>query len=137
MTTPAEELRAAATKLRQLATAAATGRSTEPTARWAFTELCFDSGKGWGSGMLRAIDGLDADADPHLGQALIHGSSGSRGRAPSLAAQHGAYIATMEPTVGLALADWLDATARTADDEGAAFLDEALAVARQLLGTTP
>ncbi|MGC4925600.1 hypothetical protein [Streptomyces sp. DT117] len=55
-----------------------------------------------------------------------------------------AYIALMHPGVGLALATWLESTARTVDavsekyepDPAAQWLAPALAVARQLLGTT-
>lgn len=133
MTTPADELRTAAATLRALATTASTGRAGEPTVRWAFTETSSDFGKGHGSGMLRATDALDAEADPRLGKPLIHGSSGTRGRAPSLAVQHGEYIAAMDPTLGLLLADWLDSAAQDAEQIGPDH--HALAVARQINST--
>ncbi|MFE6126662.1 hypothetical protein ACFQ6Q_00095 [Streptomyces sp. NPDC056437] len=52
------------------------------------------------------------------------------------------YICAMHPGVGLALADWLESTARTVEavaekyepDPGAHWLAPALAVARQILG---
>ena len=157
--TPADELRTAATRLRQLATAASTGRSGEPTAHWQFTEERLDSGKALGSGMLHAVDDLDADADARLGKDLMHGRSGPRGRAPSMAAQHGTYIAAMDPATGLALAKWLEEAARhydaavTAADDvfrndpagHTAFLttgpgapsEHALAVARAINGSQP
>lgn len=132
MTTPAGELRTAADKLRALATAASTGRSGEPTTHWQFTERRLDSGKPWGSGTLHAIDQLDTGTDPRLGKELIHGSSGTRGLPPSMAVQHGAYIAAMDPTVGLALADWLDSAAVDAEQIGPD--PHALAVARAING---
>ncbi|WP_326811663.1 hypothetical protein [Streptomyces scopuliridis] len=135
MTTPADELRTAAQKLRTLATAASTGRADEPTGQWAFTETRSDSGEGHGSGMLRATDNLNAEADPRLGKPLIHGSSGTRGRAPSLVVQHGDYIAATDPTLGLLVADWLASAAEDADQIGPDH--QALAVARQINASTP
>lgn len=132
MTTPADELRTAAATLRALATAASTNDDGTPTAQWAFTERRFDSGEGWGSGMLRAVDSLDGDADPRLGKALVHGSGGTRGQSPSLAVQHGEYIAAMDPGVGAAIADWLDSAAEDAEQIGADY--RALAAARQING---
>ncbi|MFE3139723.1 hypothetical protein [Streptomyces scopuliridis] len=132
MTTPADELRTAATTLRALATTASTGRSGELTTRWTFTERHLHSGKRWGSGMLRATDALTEGDNPLLGKSLIHGAPG---RAPSLATQHGDYIAAMDPTLGLLLADWLDSAAEDADQIGADH--HALAVARQINASTP
>lgn len=132
MTTPADELRAAAKRLRGLAEAAATGRRGEPTAHWAFVERTLDSGKRWGSGMLHAVDHLEGDDDRRLGQALIHGGGQPRGAGPSMAAQHGEFIAAMGPAAGILLADWLDSAAEDAQQVGPD--PHALAVARQILG---
>ncbi|WP_167828867.1 hypothetical protein [Streptomyces sp. MZ04] len=105
MTSPANELRTAAEKLRALAAAASTATATPidkggtPTDRWHFTE------RERGSGYLYA-------ANPDgPGTRLIHGSGGRRDY-PHMRTRHGAYTAVMDPTVGLALADWLDAEAR-------------------------
>lgn len=95
--TPADELRAAADKLRTLATAAAedSGNTTWHTTRHfpeqpdsTFTAL-------WATG-----------ARPLLG------GGGGRGRPPAyVSAPVGDYIAAMHPGVGAALADWLAAEA--------------------------
>lgn len=134
MTKSANELRAAAKRLRDLAQAAATGRRGEPTAHWAFTERTLDSGKRWGSGMLHAVDHLEVGDDPRLGQALIHGGGHPRGTGPSMAVQHGEFMAVMDPVAGLLFADWLDSAAEGAEQIGPD--PHAVAVARQILGTT-
>lgn len=112
---PADEIRAAAVKLRTLATNASTDRTDRPTAHWAFTERRSDAGEGRGIGMLRATDHLNPDDNPRIGRPLMHATTGPRGLPPSLAVQHGQYIAAMDPRVGLALAVWLDRTASAWD----------------------
>ncbi|MBP8538578.1 hypothetical protein [Streptomyces sp. MK37H] len=125
---PADEIRAAAENLRALATAASTATATPierggtPTTRWYFKER--EKGHGY----------LYAANPDGPGTRLIHSTAG-RGSYPSMRARHGEYAAAMDPTVGLALADLLDVIARTAHHEGAA-VDEAFAVARQILGET-
>lgn len=107
MTNPAAELHAAAEKLRTLTNAV-------PPAPWTqrgigdhgFTIHMGDPRPG------HTYEVLDTRMDSEEGRSLA------------------AYIAAMGPTVGLALADWLEATASSTHDEGSAFLDEALAVAR-------
>ncbi|MFJ4682017.1 hypothetical protein [Streptomyces sp. NPDC088789] len=134
--TSADELRAAATTLRALATTASTASRDKPTSRWHFKTR--DSRSGYlysanpdGPGMRLTPEGMHP--------------------------RHGQYAATMDPTLGLALADWLDTAAhhyecgiRAADDvfrddpDGRdAFLTtgpgapspQALAVARQINGS--
>ncbi|SFY52085.1 hypothetical protein [Streptomyces sp. F-1] len=95
--TPAEEIKQAATRLRELATAAAdnSGSSNWHTTRHfpdqpdsTFTSL-------WATGVRPLL-----------------GGAGGRGRPPAyVKAPVGDYIAAMDPAVGLALADWLETTA--------------------------
>ena len=159
--TPADELRRAAALLRTLATEASVSNSGHPTAHWTVryqpgptpdvpprTDRSF------------YLDAVDEVNEKGLGaHRILHGGGGGSGRprAASIAPQYGRYIATMDPTLGLALADWLDAAAVTYDAtvKGAAGVwsdptdaaerdawvakqtdQHALAVARQILGTT-
>ncbi|MBZ6102756.1 hypothetical protein [Streptomyces olivaceus] len=116
--TPADELRAAADKIRQLATAAAddSGNTAWKASRHfpdqpdsTFTTL-------WAVGV----------------KPLLRG-----GRRPPayVSAPVGDYAATMDPAVGLALADWLEWQAAALDEGRIAIPDAALAVARQINGT--
>ena len=110
MTTAADELRTAAEKLRTLATAASTDRRGTPTLRWHFKER-----PGLGSGYLYA------ENPDGPGARIIHGgSSGPHGRGlhPGMSPQHGEYVAAMDPTVGLAVADWLESAAEDAEHIG-------------------
>lgn len=136
MTSPATELRTAAATLRALATAASTATSTpidkggKPTTRWHFAER-----NGSSSGYLYA-------ENPNgPGARLIHGGADSRGTHPNMRTRHGQYAAAMDPTVGLALANWLDWEAETAPITAWApintGLDRALAVARAVNGSQP
>ncbi|SCD61665.1 hypothetical protein [Streptomyces sp. PpalLS-921] len=111
--TPADELRAAARELRKLATAASTDQAGRPTSRWA---VRYQPGVLPGAPpqtdrpcYLKAVD--EADPDGRGARPLLHGNRGSRGRPPSMDPQHAEYAAAMDPGVGLALADWLDAAA--------------------------
>lgn len=149
MTTPADELRTAAARLRTLATAASTDTKGHPTAHWA---VRYRPGVTPGAPELRdrpcalvATDDTGPDGHP---RPLLHGgSSGPHGRGsrPAVEPRHGEYIAAMDPNVGLALADWLTTEAQTwAGDEvhsrcsaQTCTLDAALAVARNLLGGQP
>lgn len=122
MTSPADELQTAAKHLCTLATAASTATATNinkggtPTTRWFFRAREGDSG------YLYA-------ANPHgPGTRLIHSTAG-RGSYPSMRRRHGEYVAAMDPTVGLALAAWLDSAA-----EGDEADPGAVAVARHILG---
>ncbi|MGW9299396.1 hypothetical protein ACWHA3_01035 [Streptomyces cyaneofuscatus] len=109
---PADQLRAAAEKLR-----AAAGRATRGNGSWRYT-------KGLPNDSVRTEAGWEIAYGDDLGSL--------------------GYIALMHPGVGLALADSLESTARTVDavsekyepDPAAHWLAPALAVARQLLGTT-
>lgn len=136
MTTPAQELAAAADKLRNAATAAADDSgSTTWKANRHFPEQP-DTGYTalWATGV----------------QPLLKGGGG-RGRPPAyVSAPVGDYIAAMDPAVGLALATLLEAVL-SSNQEGAPAHEEcsswcspetcdlsaALAVARQILGTAP
>ena len=112
--TPADEIRAAATTLRALATAAATSKDGKPTASWHFEENQTVSGEGWGHGMLYATD-----QEPERQTQIVRGPTSrpnGRGIGPRVERQHGEYIAAMDPTAGLALAAWLDWAANIARD---------------------
>jgi len=104
VTTPAEELRVAAVKLR--ANAEAAHRASPPP--WAVTD----------EHVVRCADGMivaDRSSTDHPAE---------RADLP--------YIAAMGPTVGLALADWLESAAEDAAMIGHDF--RALAVARAITG---
>lgn len=93
---PADEIRAAAEKLRALATAASTplARGGKPTRRWHFAE------RTRGSGYLYA-------ENPD--------GPGTRLTSPGMHPRHGQYAAAMDPGVGAALADWLEHAAKFAE----------------------
>lgn len=110
MTAPADELRAAAEKLRILVAAVDHDMAANPY---------------WSSG----------EHPPHAHPTLY-----ARGVDGGLGGPAGAFAAAMHPGVGVVLADWLDCEARTwdnpADGEPVTERDEhALAVARALNGT--
>ncbi|MFE4334052.1 hypothetical protein ACFRQM_32960 [Streptomyces sp. NPDC056831] len=122
--TPADELRTAAQMLRAHATAAAkdTGSTTWHTAHHfpeqpdaEFTALCATGGR-----------------------PLLKGGGG-RGRPPLYVhALVGSYIALMDPSVGLAVTEWLETTAGyyAPGPTHPTHMVHALAVARQILGTS-
>ncbi|MFH8336931.1 hypothetical protein [Streptomyces sp. AM6-12] len=118
--TPADEIKQAATRLRELATAAA-DNSGNPN--WTATRHFPDQPDStyttlWATG-----------ARPLLG-------GGGRGRVPYVHAPVGDYAAAMDPTVGLALAGWLDSwTGIDLRDDGPLPEDaqHALTVARAIL----
>ncbi|MFJ2110570.1 hypothetical protein ACIOEX_01355 [Streptomyces sp. NPDC087850] len=118
VTTPADDLRAAAALLRDLADAASTDQSGRPTARWT---VRYRPGSTPGSppqtGRSCYLDAIDeADTEGRGARPLLHGGGGgTRPRPPSVEPQHGRYIAAMHPAVGAALADWLNAGARAHD----------------------
>ncbi len=128
MSTAADELRAASARLRELATAASTDRYGRDTSTWTSHHVNERDARLFGPDRVRIIRG---------------GSSGPHGRGvhPHLVPVHADYIAAMDPTVGLALADWLEATAaevarieeqyrdRTA---GESMAPHALTLARQI-----
>ncbi|MGW1071530.1 hypothetical protein [Streptomyces sp. NPDC002537] len=145
---PGDTLRAAAEKLRALATAAASADDGAPTAHWRYEPQCHDSGKRWGTGHLYAIDTAE-QIPTGLGRGrirLLHGGGhGTRSRAPFLTDGVGEYIAAMGPATGLALAELLAAEADVADDfrrqcpaltdgELAAWVHGPLTIALHLLG---
>lgn len=114
--TPADEITTAATRLRELATAASTGRNGEPTTTWAvryrINEFTREEDRDHGC---RLIATDTADENGRGATQLFHGPSGGyggRGPGPSMQPRHGEYIAAMDPTVGLAVADWLTGEAR-------------------------
>lgn len=116
--TPADELRAAAEKLRELATAATPGICPH----WAYMAVRH---------IARNCE-IECDHDEHRN--LDQPTWDRFEDAP--------YIAAMHPGVGLALADWLDGTAATieavtrkhgdAAHEGSHWVAPALAVAREI-----
>jgi hypothetical protein len=113
MTSPADELRTAATKLRELATAATPGP-------WA-TDTSIPYGHRVGS------SNAGADWVARTGE---HGQTGSESDA--------SYIAAMGPNVGTALADWLDSWTGIDLYEAGPLPEDArhaLAVARAINGT--
>jgi len=119
MSTPAEELRTAAEKLRKLATTVeAIGHPGLP---WR-AEECSDYDTG--NCPCVVVQGRTSHHDEPPGPMF--------NVADAETAECAAYIAAMGPTVGLALATWLDAVADSVHDEGAAFTTEALAVARAI-----
>jgi len=136
----ADELRTAATKLRELATAASTDDDGTPTADW-HAKPCGscpgvpDDGNRiiWGDRLQHA------DGSHYSWPKLLHG--GSQHRPVRMRARHAEYIVAMGPRAGLALADWLEFEADLIDSVPGAELrgrtEHALAVARQILGTTP
>lgn len=100
--TPADELRAAAARLRALAEAASTDRYGRDTSTWISEQRSPTDARL-----------LTPDRTP-----ILHGgSSGPNGRGtrPHLHPQHAAYIAAMHPGVGTALADMLTQWAHAAD----------------------
>ncbi|RLU79248.1 hypothetical protein CTZ27_37015 [Streptomyces griseocarneus] len=134
-TNPAATLRAAADMLRALATAASTDTHGRPSATWT-VRYCFTAP----TGEPRREHGCYLHTEGHV--PLLRGSSGSHGRGsrPHLHVQHAEYIAAMDPTVGLALADWLHDEAtylehlETTDADGLDEPEHALRVARLILG---
>ena len=126
MTTPADQLTAAADKLRELATTASTDGRDKPTTRWHFKKR--DERTGY----------LYAENPDGPGvRLLLGGSSGPHGRGshPGMRTRHGEYVAAMDPTVGIALADWLASAAEDAEQIGPD--PHALAVARAINGGQP
>ncbi|MFE7954409.1 hypothetical protein [Streptomyces sp. NPDC057413] len=126
--TPADELRAAAEKLRALATAASTDTDGTPTAHWHSKDQAHDHSFLYGDYLTRD------DGRTISWPLLLRGGSAQR---PShMHPQHAAYAAAMGPTVGLALADWLDVASVNAvvltwpND----FIERALTVARAING---
>lgn len=120
--TPAEQLRAAAEKLRTLATAASTDRHGRDTSTWTSHHVNERDARLYGPDRVRIIRGSSIGA---------HG----RGAHPHLAPAHADYAAAMDPAVGLAVADWLDSAAIDAEQIGPDH--HALATARALLGGEP
>ncbi|MBW5420310.1 hypothetical protein GKQ77_01825 [Streptomyces sp. BG9H] len=128
MTTPADELRTAAATLRVHAAAAAedSGNTTWHTTRHFPDQPNTTYTTVW------ATDG----------KPLLRGGGG-RGRPhPYVSAPVGDYIAAMDPAVGLALADWLDATAARLQQQAHpdwqdTVEPQALAVARAINGRQP
>ncbi|MCL7377443.1 hypothetical protein [Streptomyces sp. 35G-GA-8] len=129
MTTPADELRTAAEKLRALATAASTNTDGTPTTTWN-TKLCWPNDDNGTSHLYG--DYLTRDDNRRIAwPPLLHG--GSPQRPTRMQTQHATYIAAMGPTLGLLVAEWLDSAAEDAEQIGPDR--HALAVARQINGT--
>ncbi|MFI1580055.1 hypothetical protein [Embleya sp. NPDC020630] len=93
---PADTIRRAAAHLRALAAAASTPPWTVRP-RWA--------------------DDPDGSATVTSGDGgpLVHGNTGTRGRPPFLIGADARYVTALDPAVGLALADLLDAQADAGD----------------------
>ncbi|MEU3528872.1 hypothetical protein AB0E62_34325 [Streptomyces sp. NPDC038707] len=115
--TLASEIRTAAEKLRALATAASTDgrRKNAPTARWHFKKR---DNRGY----------IYSENPVGPGVRITPSTPASPGMRP----EHGEYAATMDPTVGLLLADLLEDQA-DGDDQGE-INPWALALARELNG---
>jgi hypothetical protein len=125
MTTPADELRTAASRLRQLADQATPAPWTWK--RWHSDDCrtdcddptCFLL-------IVGSPHGPVGDADVDRDVFAVERSVQERGEGDA------AYIAAMHPGVGLALADWLGSAAEDAEQIGADH--RALTVARKILG---
>ena len=143
MTNPSDEFKAAAVKLRDLATAASTDNDGTPTAHWNAAP-CWpkdDDGNRFLYGdHLTRDDGRTIPWPP-----LLRG--GMRSRAPYMHGQHADYAAAMGPTVGHAVVGLLNAAAAMAvdypdlardhdraacDDYACNLMGAALAVARAI-----
>lgn len=119
MTTPADEIRAAAIKLRELAADATDGpwAAHDPNKQW------HDPNKQWGD-----------DRDHQLiggGKALATFDTDHKGPLNT------AYAATMHPGVGAAIADWLDQAADALTGIPVEANEPALVAARGINGETP
>lgn len=125
MSSPADEVREAAAKIRALATAASTDADGTPTAHW-------NTNDGGDSSHSRLYgDYLTRDDGRRISwPSLVRG--GSLQRPSYMHPQHAIYAAAMGPAVGLALADWLDSAAEDAKQIGPD--PHALAVARAING---
>lgn len=95
MTTPADEIRAAAAKLRGLATAASTDAHGHDTSTWSSEHVRPGDARLYGPGRTSILRGSPS-------------GPGGRGARPHLHPQHADYIAALHPGVGAVLADWLD-----------------------------
>lgn len=133
---PADTLRRAADRLRDLATTASTDDDGTPTASWVVAHRSVQRPDGsYAHGRLY---GGVTDAERSWTR-LLHGSAGpgGRGSTPFMKTRHAEYAAAMGPVVGLALADWLDFEADLIDRVPGAELrdrtERALAVARAIL----
>lgn len=123
--TPADELKAAAERLRALATAASTAPDGTPTARWHSDprrphHLYGDH---------RTLDDGRTISWPLLNR------GGSPQRPAYMHAQHAEYAAVMGPALGLLVAKWLASWDGADFDEHAAMPDDlqhALAIARAI-----
>jgi hypothetical protein len=139
-TTPADEMRAAAARLRALATAASTDTDGTPTTTWSTKLRRPDNPDG--NSLLYGDHHTRDDGRRIAWPPLLHG--GSQQRPVSMHTQHADYIAMMDPTLGHAVAVWLEAEAAapvTAEHSDQCVDPQcttlaALAVARQVLGTT-
>ncbi|MEO3978816.1 hypothetical protein [Streptomyces sp. CAU 1734] len=131
--TPADELRAAATRLREAATAASTNRAGEPTASWSTEERYSD----YPAGGNRLFGDFFTREDGRVTAWPLLFRGGSREREARMETQHAQYIVLMQPAAGLALAAWLDQAADALTGAAVPDTEPALAVARQILGTTP
>ncbi|TVL89802.1 hypothetical protein [Streptomyces sp. SAJ15] len=129
---PADQIRAAAQLLRTLATAASTDTDGTPTAHWT-TAAFADSREPVLCGDYLTLDDGRRVPWPRL----VRG--GSPQRPAYMHVRHADYIAAVDPTVGLALAEWLDAEATRLElsihlGRQEEYGRHALAVARQILG---
>lgn len=126
-TSPADELRTAAEKLRRLATAASIDNDGTPTAHWN-SEI-----QGHGRSLLCGDYTTNGRKEQIGWPSLVRG--GSFQRPVYMHAQHAEYAAAMGPTVGLALAAWLESLTGIDINEHGPLPDEyqhALAVAHAI-----
>ena len=114
MTTAADELRAAAARMRTLATAASIGPKGEVTTNWAvqyrINEFTREEERDRGARLYASGD--TAETGPRT--PIFRGPSGGyggRGPGPSMPTQFAEYVAAMDPTVGLLLAELLETAA--------------------------
>ncbi|MEU4296408.1 hypothetical protein [Kitasatospora aureofaciens] len=119
---PADLLAAAAQRLRDLATAT----TTHGSAHWIYTQR-HDHPEYGGFGTVRTQDGK-----------VVTGGGPARGgrRVPNVVRPYGEWIATMDPTLGLLIAHWLDDEAEFQQHAAAGPEDSehALDFARAVLG---
>lgn len=131
--TPADELRAAADKLRKLTDDATPGPWLRPLNTRYKATVSAPLPEGERGSWLDGIDPATGERGRCTVAMVPTWSNGRHSR------QRGGrdleYIAAMHPGVGTAIADWLDSAAEDAEQIGPDF--RAVAVARHILGSQP
>ena len=131
MTTPSDELRTAAQRLRKLADDATPGPWQRPLNTRYKATVTGALPEGERGSWLDGIDPTTGERE-HCTVAMVPTWSNGR-HSRQRGGRDLEYIAAMHPTVGLVLADWLDSAAEDAEQIGVDH--RALAVARSILGT--